>query len=307
MRSVLLLSATVVVAFAAPAASQSYTIQDLGTFGGATANGLGLDELDDSAGWAANTAGGWHAFLHDGAALLDLGTFPGGFNSQAYDVNESGAVVGWSSNSAGGWHAFRLSGGVMTSLGTLPGGPTSMAYGINDLGDVVGWSANALGAKRAAFFAGGTVTDLNTLIPGGSGWTLFEAWDISDAGDIVGWGTLGGNSRAFRMTPSGLRLRGPAPGLAGQANTLYVTGAPAGSTVYLVYGLQAGSTPVPGCPGLTVAIQNPTIAGSVVASAGGTATFTARVPGGASGLTVRAQAVVPSACTVSNLLIHYFP
>jgi hypothetical protein len=44
--------------------------------------------------------------------------------------------------------------------------------------------------------------DLNDLIPHSSGWVLNIAWDVNDSGAIVGEGTVGGNVRAFLLTPN---------------------------------------------------------------------------------------------------------
>ena len=46
----------------------------------------------------------------------------------------------------------------------------------------------------------GAIQDLNNLIPAGSGWVLNEATGVNDAGMIIGYGTLGGQTRAFRLT-----------------------------------------------------------------------------------------------------------
>lgn len=108
------------------------------------------------------------------------------------------------------------------------------------------------------------------------------------------------------VTTAGLTLAEPVPGNAGVNNTLSVTGATAGERVYFVYGLRSGSTAVPGCPGVTVDIASPNIAGSDIADANGEAELTAFVPGGASGREVLIQAVEQSTCTVSNLVAFTF-
>ncbi|MBI5747805.1 MAG: hypothetical protein HZA00_01680 [Nitrospinae bacterium] len=68
--------------------------------------------------------------------ITDLGTLPGGNQSYAYGINNSGQVVGSAFTEAGYYHAFLYSGGVMQDLGTL-GGTHSFASGINDSGQVV--------------------------------------------------------------------------------------------------------------------------------------------------------------------------
>ena len=105
----------------------------------------------------------------------------------------------------------------------------------------------------------------------------------------------------------GLLLAAPSPGRAGELNTFTVSGATPGEKVHFVYGFQNGSTDVPGCPGVTVDITNPMIAGGVVADVNGIAMFEITVPGGASGRTVWIQSVELGTCQVSNMNGHTFP
>ncbi len=97
-----------------------------------------------------------------------------------------------------------------------------------------------------------------------------------------------------------LTLDPPSPGTAGVNNTFEAHDATPGARVHFVYGLRTGSTNVPGCPGVTVDMASPAIAGSAIASNTGDATLVKFVPGGASGRRVLIQAVEQSSCTVSN-------
>jgi YD repeat-containing protein len=107
---------------------------------------------------------------------------------------------------------------------------------------------------------------------------------------------------------SGLILSGPTPGEAGVVNTVEVSGATPGATVFVGYGFQPGSTSIPGCPTeVTADILNPQLAGSAVADAEGQARLSAMAPPAASGQTVLIQAVERAQCTVSNLITHTFP
>jgi probable HAF family extracellular repeat protein len=94
--------------------------------------------------------------------VIDLGTFPGGGISYAYDINSKAEVVGAAYLDASGAGNFR-------AALWLPG------------------HAGAL--------------NLNDLVPAGTGWTLRQATAINDAGQIVGWGYVNGQTRAFRLDP----------------------------------------------------------------------------------------------------------
>ena len=112
------------------------------------------------------------------------------------------------------------------------------------------------------------------------------------------------------VSPAGLTLENPSPGLAGQMNTFSVSGATPGENVYFVWGLAPGSTNVPGCPGTTLDIANLTMNnmfGFDQADANGNASVTAFVPGPASGMTVLFQAVEVANCIVSNRVDYTFP
>jgi len=110
------------------------------------------------------------------------------------------------------------------------------------------------------------------------------------------------------MCPGEFTVYDPVPGLAGEYNTVTVTGATPGLEVWFVWGLQSGSTPVPGCSGLYVDINSAHIAGSDIADGGGTANINNYVSNAAHGKTVLIQAVeTDTSCQVSNLVSYSFP
>jgi probable HAF family extracellular repeat protein len=85
----------------------------------------------------STTAGGTHAFVSDGGALIDLGTLDGA-STFAYGANESGQVVGTAQPEAGSPRPFLYDGGVMYDLTTLVEAPASFsslgASAINSFG-----------------------------------------------------------------------------------------------------------------------------------------------------------------------------
>ncbi|MCK6623767.1 MAG: hypothetical protein DPW09_36050 [Anaerolineae bacterium] len=167
---------------ATPAAR--YTITDLGTLGGITTKGMGINEDDQVAG-ASQSGSYLYAFLWDGNTMTNLGAL-GGQGSWAYDVNDSGQVVGGSPLGGGNNHAFRWqqSGG-MQDLGTL-GGTTSYAFEINNSGQAVGYACCAPDTylSHAVLWGSGGIVDLGDLDPL---WpAISAAYGLNDAGQVVG-------------------------------------------------------------------------------------------------------------------------
>lgn len=143
-----------------------------------------------------------HAFLYDPAdgSTTDLGTLPGGINSEAYGVNDRGWVVGTAETPTGPTHAFLYRDGHMSDLGTLAGGQ-SFASGINNDGLVVGDALVAAGDHHAFLYDGQRMRDLNDLIDPAAGWTLEYATAVNGSGLITGVGTVGGAEHAYLLTP----------------------------------------------------------------------------------------------------------
>src|SRR5947208_131035 len=130
-----------------------------------------------------------HAFRWEKGVLTDLGTIPGGNNSDAVWLNSLGQVVGESENGvidplvgvpenkAVLWQKD----GQITDLGTL-GGNSSLALAINDRGQIVGGALNDI--LHPFLWDGAKLLDLGTL---GGSFGLARA--INDAGDVAGAAT----------------------------------------------------------------------------------------------------------------------
>ncbi|HLJ95009.1 MAG TPA: hypothetical protein VKU02_17670, partial [Gemmataceae bacterium] len=134
------------------------------------------------------------------SSIIDLGTL-GGYNSNAWAINNSGTVIGDSfgfmffNDHAYTYNTAGTNSGAMTDMGTLAGmtGGFSEALAINDAGQIVGASSTANGNMHAFLFSNGTMTDLGTL--GGSSST---ADAVNNLGGIAGYATTAnGQEHAF--------------------------------------------------------------------------------------------------------------
>src|SRR5580692_8042360 len=84
------IAAGCVLAALAAAQTPTYTVTDLGTFGGTSATAYGINAEGRVAGVASFPAGNQHAFLSGiGGTKYDLGTL-GGPNSEEGGINASG-------------------------------------------------------------------------------------------------------------------------------------------------------------------------------------------------------------------------
>jgi len=197
----------------------------LGAFGLAASEAFGRSPEGLTVGYAASEGEGY-AFAGD--ARLD------GPHGRAYAANASGVVVG-SIGGDGGVLAVRWpAGGARQDLDGLGGG-FAEAYAINAAGWIVGAATptatdgasgrrapdargpHPLGgalmpaggadarrpasSTRAVLWADGQTLDLDALV-GAPGWTLLEARGVNAAGAIVGTGLVGGQPRAFLLTPT---------------------------------------------------------------------------------------------------------
>jgi len=173
---------------------------DVGTLGGQSSTGIGINVSGQIAGWSYNGSGVPRAFrATPGQPPQELPTFVGGTSqSFAGGINDAGQVAGYAEK-PGAFHAFRFTDGQpLLDLGTLGGAFGSRANQINASGQVVG-EASTLSAGTHAFrYADGIgMQDLDTLQTGNS-----VATAINDAGDVVGYFGTGGPYHAFRYTDS---------------------------------------------------------------------------------------------------------
>jgi len=192
-----------VLAAAALATAQTYTITDIGVLKGDNeSSGLWLNNLGEVVG-CSDTAtvygypctglvAGQHAFSWTrSGGLKDLGTLSGATVSGAIGVNDAGTVVGYSNvkgQPATNFVATRWSStGAITDLGTIWGGDSSAAFSINSAGEVAGDSFLSSGVVDATSWTSGKIKNLGALPK-----AIFTAGlDINDNGEIVGESVFG--------------------------------------------------------------------------------------------------------------------
>src|SRR6185295_19133116 len=90
----------------APGATPTFTITDLGTLGGPSADARAINNPGQVVGASATASGDTHAFLWTATdGMKDLGTLGGNF-SRAFGINSRGHVVGVSALASGEQRPF---------------------------------------------------------------------------------------------------------------------------------------------------------------------------------------------------------
>jgi probable HAF family extracellular repeat protein len=230
-----------VLASAAFAAAQTYTITEIVTLKGDNENnGFAINNLGDVVGCSdTETADGYpctglvagqHAFYwHKGNGVKDLGTLSGANISGAIGINDSGTVVGYSTvqgQPATNFVAVQWSStGAITNLGALPGGASSAAFVVNSAGEIAGDSFLSSGAVDATSWASNKIKNLGSLPK-----AIFTAGlGINDNGEIAGESVFSYGppfrSHGFRWNGSAMKDLGVLTGgVTSIANAINTTG-----------------------------------------------------------------------------------
>jgi len=279
---------------------------ELGTLGGISgsardSNGwgvvVGFSELDPIERRA-------RAFAWRDGTMRDLGTLPGTADSYARGVNVHGEVVGWAGAPLAEQAFLWTEQDGMSRLPALLDG-RAVANDINDRGTVVGWARRTDGQIGAGWFDG-MVVDLNELVDE-PGWRIGTAEGINNGGQITGHGRFeNGRTSAVLLTPvDGLDLVaiGPEPGRAGGVNTIDLRGGTPGAIAHVAWGFTLGTAPVPGCPDAIVSIVAPRSVATTL-DAAGEASILLTLPAEARGRRLLLQAVEPSTCRTSPLVVR---
>lgn len=177
----LLLAGGLLGGFPGLALAQTYTIVDLGSFGGRSTWAGSIDDSGRVVGDSSTAGGTPFAYLWEDGVMTHLGDLGGG-SSSARSIGEGGHVVGQSHVPIpGAVHAFRWRDGALEDLGTL-GGRDSFSYGVNDFGHAVGSSWFTSESIIHAFLHDGeSMMDLGTL-----GGPESTALAVNNSGQVVG-------------------------------------------------------------------------------------------------------------------------
>jgi probable HAF family extracellular repeat protein len=202
--------------------------------------GVGMSETavtDPFTGWPAD-----NAVMFKNDKMINLGTLPGGYESQATDINDWGQVSGFASNgipdrfSLLGWgtqtRSFTWQNGAMRDIGTL-GGPDALMSISNQLGEMTGQSytdstsnpTTGIPTLDPFLWAGGRMKDLGTL-----GGTLGNGNWLNSRGEVAGFSDLTGDQTFHPFLWNGERMvdLGTLGGNFGIANSVNDAGAVVG-------------------------------------------------------------------------------
>lgn len=174
----------------ASAFSQGYTIRDLGTLGGPTAEAFGLNKFGQVVGASTVADANLRGFFRDAnGALTPIPPLAGDTQLYAEAINDAGQVAGVSFDMGGlVARGVRWQNGLATDLGDIA------PRGIDATGRVVGYLSTKLTGfgwvDHAALWQAGSIVDLGTL---GGHWSY--AAGVADDGRIVGMSFLSDDLR----------------------------------------------------------------------------------------------------------------
>jgi len=182
-----------------------YTLTDLGTLGGLSAQANDMNEAGQITGYATNSSNWTRAFRWDDGHMTDLGTL-GGTAGVGLGINGFGHVVGYSNLVPGGASVATLwrDGAVINLTPDLAAGQGSSARGINDNGQAI----VQISYGDGFLWQNGVRTPLGDL---GGGFGSFPQ-DINNAGQIVGSASASLLSHAFLWQNGAMTDLGLLPG-----------------------------------------------------------------------------------------------
>jgi probable HAF family extracellular repeat protein len=169
---------------AASATAQTYTVTDLGSLGAYETIAFAINDSSRVTGHGfVNPGPARRAFLWQKGQIQNLGTLPGGTDSQATDINEAGQICGSGNDGLGQSHIFLYRNGVLEALGS-PVGHAPEARGLNDLSEVVGFYLDFIFSIKAFYWSDATgFVDLTQATNAWQG----RAEDVNGHSQVVGY------------------------------------------------------------------------------------------------------------------------
>jgi probable HAF family extracellular repeat protein len=192
--------------------SSDQSMTDVGSLGGKLTAACAISDAGQVTGYSQDGNGNLLAFIFSrNQPIASLGTLDGASTSEAFGINNSGAVVGDSQSGSQNHRPVLFSNGSVQDLG-LGGSnePDALetAYAINDAGQIVGRHSAGNNVFHGFLTANGNTTDLTTL-----GGANSEALAINKNGQVVGDSDTGdGLAHAFLFDHSQLKDLGMLPG-----------------------------------------------------------------------------------------------
>lgn len=211
----------------------------ISTLGASVSVANGINGLGEIVGWNSfNSSPSFdpQAFLYGNGSMTNINSpslFPSG--TEAYGVNDSGAVVGTGYLTNSSFHAFLYNGGKMRDLGPK-GAYQASAVAINNSGEVVGGFYLTSGGAGEFLYSNGKMSTLP--VPAGS--SAVNASAINDDGEIAGaiyfssgapshaasysngaWSDLGAITGALSNTAAAINIGGQVVGTAVFRQTQY--------------------------------------------------------------------------------------
>ena len=192
--------------------SSDQTLTNVGSLGGKINAACAINDAEQIAGYSQDRNGNLLAFIWSrNQPIASLGTLDGASTSEAFGINNGGAVVGDSQSGSQNHRPVIFSNNSVQdlSLGSS-NDPDALetAYAINDAGQIVGRHSAGNNAFHAFLNVNGNTTDLTTL-----GGTNGEAFAINKSGLVVGDSdTAEGPAHAFVFDHSQVKDLGTLPG-----------------------------------------------------------------------------------------------
>ena len=193
--------------------SSDQSMTDVGSLGGKVNAACAINDSGQVTGYSQDENGNLLAFLFSRSQpIASLGTLQNAATSEAFGINNSGAVVGDGQSGEQNHRPVLFSNGSVQDLGLAGSNePDALetAYAINDSGQIVGRHGAGNNTFHAFLYANGNTTDFATL-GGANG----EALAINKKGQVVGDSdTANGPAHAFLFDHSQLKDLGTLPGL----------------------------------------------------------------------------------------------